>query len=83
MKIKNRSIVELSDNRKYLVDDIKVLDNKEVALLQDLETGDFVFALENNDALVMVIDKKLEAALAKEFDKVDGNLFFDKLIVAN
>lgn len=72
MKIKNRSIVELSDNRKYLVDDIKVLDNKEVALLQDLETGDFVFALENNDALVMVIDKKLEAALAKEFDKVDG-----------
>ena len=71
MKIKNRSIIKLSNERDYLVDDIKEIDGKEVALLQDLETGFYIFALEKDNGLVMIDDEQLQKALAKEFDKID------------
>ena len=52
MNIQKRSIIKLSNQRDYLVDDIKVVDEKEVALLQDLETGFYIFALEKPKGLV-------------------------------
>ena len=71
MKFKNRSIVKLSNERDYLVDDIKEIDGKEVALLQDLETGNYIFAIEKDNGIVMINDENLQKALAKEFDKID------------
>ena len=71
MNIKNRAIVKLSNERDYLVDDIKEIDGKEVALLQDLDTGIYVFALEKDNGLVMIDDENLKKALAREFDRID------------
>lgn len=77
MRVAKKSIIKLEDNKSYLVDDIKVIDEREVALLQDLDEGNFIFAIEKLDEkgdanLIFVPDKEAQMELAKKFDEADG-----------
>lgn len=77
MKIEKNSIIKLEDNKSYLVDDIKIIEGREIALLQDLNLGIFVFAIEQlnkkgESHIVLVPDREAQMGLAKKFDEVDG-----------
>ena len=73
--IEKNSIIEIEDGLKFIVLDVKEIENNKVLLLQGLDDGVHRFAIDEteseNSSLQFIDDKEFMLQIAKEFDYQD------------
>ena len=72
MLTKRGDILEMSNGDKYLVDDIKIVDNKEYIVLYSLEEGIYFIAseiVESGEPTYHILEKETALQIAKKIDE--------------